>query len=108
MVRRIEKDRSRFRQIVHKNIRKDLRKYISHTEMIGRKGKDLVSIPMPQIDLPRFKFGLKSTGGVGQGEHRGSVWIVQNLGSQVLEAGARCTVDEVNGVTLVVRSPPAG
>ena len=68
MVRRIEKDRSRFRQIVHKNIRKDLRKYISHTEMIGRKGKDLVSIPMPQIDLPRFKFGLKSTGGVGQGE----------------------------------------
>lgn len=68
MVRRIEKDRGRFRQIVHKNIRKDLRKYISHTEMIGRKGKDLVSIPMPQIDLPRFKFGLKSTGGVGQGE----------------------------------------
>ena len=47
-------------------------------------------------------------GGVGQGEHRGSVWTVQNLGSQVLEAGARCTVDEVNGVTLVVRAPPAG
>ncbi len=46
-------------------------------------------------------------GGVGQGEHRGSVWTVQNLGSQVLEAGARCTVDEVNGVTLVVRAPPA-
>ncbi len=47
-------------------------------------------------------------GGVGQGEHRGSVWTVQNLGSQALEAGARCTVDEVNGVTLVVRPPPAG
>ncbi len=47
-------------------------------------------------------------GGVGQGEHRGSVWTVQNLGSQALEAGARCTVDEVNGVTLVVRTPPAG
>ncbi|MCZ6676103.1 MAG: DUF444 family protein [Candidatus Poribacteria bacterium] len=68
MVRRIEKDRSRFRQIVRKNIRKDLRKYITHTGMIGRKGKDLVSIPMPHIDLPRFKFGLKNTGGVGQGE----------------------------------------
>ncbi len=47
-------------------------------------------------------------GGVGRGEHRGSVWTVQNLGSQALEAGARCTVDEVNGVTLVVRPPPAG
>ncbi len=47
-------------------------------------------------------------GGVGQGEHRGSVWTVQNLGSQVLEAGTRCTVDEVNGVTLAVRAPPAG
>ncbi|MCH6564068.1 MAG: NfeD family protein [Myxococcales bacterium] len=47
-------------------------------------------------------------GGVGQGEHRGSVWTVQNLGSQVLEVGARCTVDEVNGVTLGVRAPPAG
>ena len=68
MVRRVEKDRSRFRQIVHKNIRKDLRKYISHTEMIGRRGKDLVSIPMPHIQHPRFKYGLKNTGGVGQGE----------------------------------------
>ncbi len=47
-------------------------------------------------------------GGVGQGEHRGSVWTVQNLGSQALEAGARCTVDEVNGVTLLVHPPPAG
>ena len=47
-------------------------------------------------------------GGVGQGEHRGSVWTVQNRGSQALEAGARCTVDEVNGVTLVVRPPAAG
>ncbi len=68
MVRRVERDRSRFRQIVTKNIKKDLRKYITHTEMIGRKGKDLVSIPMPHIDLPRFKFGLRNTGGVGQGE----------------------------------------
>ena len=46
--------------------------------------------------------------GVGQGEHRGSVWTVQNLGSEVLEAGARCTVDEVKGVTLLVRPPSVG
>lgn len=36
--------------------------------MIGRRGKDMVSIPVPQIELPRFKFGHKQTGGVGQGE----------------------------------------
>jgi membrane protein implicated in regulation of membrane protease activity len=48
------------------------------------------------------------SGGVGQGEHRGSVWTVQNLGSEALEAGARCTVDEVKGVTLLVRPPSVG
>ena len=36
--------------------------------MIGRKGKDLVSIPLPQIDMPHFRYREKQTGGVGQGE----------------------------------------
>src|SRR5947208_15918327 len=36
--------------------------------MIGKKGKDLVSIPLPQIDPPQFRYGQKGTGGVGQGE----------------------------------------
>src|SRR5262245_15677452 len=36
--------------------------------MIGKKGKDLVSIPLPQIDIPQFRYGQKGTGGVGQGE----------------------------------------
>ena len=36
--------------------------------MLGRKGKDVVSIPIPQIDIPRFVFGEKQRGGVGQGE----------------------------------------
>ena len=68
MAARIEKDHSRFRQIVKGTIRKNLKKYISHSEMIGRKGKDLVSIPVPQIDLPHFKYGHEDVGGVGQGE----------------------------------------
>ena len=37
-------------------------------EMIGRQGKRLVSIPLPQIDIPRFRYGSKQSGGVGQGE----------------------------------------
>src|SRR3954467_15589106 len=36
--------------------------------MIGKKGKDLVSIPLPQIDIPQFRYGTKGSGGVGQGE----------------------------------------
>ncbi len=49
-------------------VRKNLKKYISSGELIGRQGKDLVSVPVPQIDLPRFKFGKRDSGGVGQGQ----------------------------------------
>ena len=65
---KIDQDHSRFRQIVRGKIRQNLRKYISQGEMIGRKGKDLVSIPIPHIDIPRFKFGDKQQGGAGQGK----------------------------------------
>ncbi|MEZ4225399.1 MAG: DUF444 family protein [Polyangiaceae bacterium] len=65
---KIDQDHSRFRNIVRGKIRQNLRKYISQGEMLGRKGKDLVSIPIPQIDIPRFTFGEKQQGGVGQGD----------------------------------------
>ena len=61
-------DHRRFREIVRGKIKQNLRKYISQGEMIGRKGKDLVTIPLPQIDIPHFRFGNKEQGGVGQGE----------------------------------------
>ncbi|HOX04787.1 MAG TPA: DUF444 family protein [Planctomycetota bacterium] len=67
MITRIQRDHGRFQQIVRGMIRKDLRKYITRGEMFGKKGKDLVSIPLPQIDIPRFRFG-KNQGGAGQGE----------------------------------------
>src|SRR4051794_31705813 len=65
---KIDQDHSRFRNIVRGKIRQNLRKYISHGELIGRKGKDVVSVPIPQIDIPRFRFADKQQGGVGQGE----------------------------------------
>jgi uncharacterized sporulation protein YeaH/YhbH (DUF444 family) len=64
----IERDQRRFKQIVRGRIRDNLRKYITHGEMIGRKGRDLVSIPVPQLDVPRFKFGKNGSGGVWQGD----------------------------------------
>ena len=65
---KIDQDHSRFRNIVRGKIRQNLRRYISQGEMLGRKGKDVVSIPVPQIDIPRFTFGEKQSGGVGQGD----------------------------------------
>lgn len=41
---------------------------MSHGEMIGRQGKRYVSIPLPQIDIPTFRYGAKQSGGVGQGD----------------------------------------
>src|SRR6185369_3487242 len=65
---KIDQDHSRFRNIVRGKIRQNLRRYISQGEMIGRKGRDLVSIPVPQIDIPRFIFGDRQSGGGGEGE----------------------------------------
>jgi len=68
MIYSIKRDHSRFRQIVKGRIKQDLKKYVTHGEMIGRKGKDQVTIPIPQIDIPHFRFGDKEQGGVGQGK----------------------------------------
>jgi sporulation protein YhbH len=65
---RIEHDLSRFKQIVRGKIRQNLRKYVTHGELIGRKGRDLVSIPLPQLDVPHFRYGKNGSGGVGQGD----------------------------------------
>ncbi|MCA9236535.1 MAG: DUF444 family protein [Planctomycetales bacterium] len=64
----IQRDNRRFKEIVRGRIKENLRKYITHGEMIGRKGRDLVSIPVPQLDVPKFRFGKNGSGGVGQGD----------------------------------------
>ncbi len=67
MIDGVRRDHARFRQIVRGKIKQDLKKYITNGEMFGRKGKDIVSIPLPQIDIPRFRYG-SNQGGVGQGD----------------------------------------
>ena len=64
----IEHDSARYRDIVKGRVRKELKKYISHSEMLGRKGKNLVSIPIPRIEIPHFRFDPGGAEGVGQGE----------------------------------------
>ncbi len=68
MAQKIDQDVGRFKQIVRGSIKKELRKFISTGELIGRKGKDLVSIPIPRIDIPHFVYGDKQKGGIGQGD----------------------------------------
>jgi hypothetical protein len=84
MILRIEQDHTRFKQIIRGKIKQDLRKYISRGELIGRRGKDLISIPLPQIAIPEFVYGTRAAGGVGQGE--GEVGTV--LGAAPPEEGS--------------------
>ncbi len=68
MSMKIDRDQTRFRTIVRGKIRENLKKYVTHGELIGRKGGDLVSIPVPQLDVPHFRYGQNGSGGVAQGE----------------------------------------
>src|SRR6185295_13174286 len=67
-MQRIEHDHARFRDIVRGRLRKDLGKYISNGELLGRIGRHTVAIPLPQLDLPHFHYGPNPKEGVGQGE----------------------------------------
>lgn len=68
MTREIDRNLRRFKDIVRGRIRKDLKKYVNQGEMIGRKGRETVSIPVPNIEIPHFQHGQKGSGGTGQGE----------------------------------------
>lgn len=83
MTLKIEKDHQRFRQIVKGKIRDDLRKFLSKGELIGKEGKHLISIPVPSIDTPNFRYGDNSGGvGIGEGEEGDGVGQGQGKGSQ--------------------------
>ncbi len=68
MTLRIKQDHVRFKDIVRGKIKQNLRKYIQKGELIGKRGKDTISIPVPSIDLPHFRFNDRQQGGVGQGD----------------------------------------
>ncbi len=64
----IHSDLERFRRIVHGQVRKDLKRYMASGEIIGKQGDTLVSIPLPEIRIPRLRYGRNQAGGVGQGD----------------------------------------
>jgi len=68
MLLKIHKDHQRFRHIVKGKIREDLRRFLTRGELIGKEGKYIVSIPIPSIDLPSFRYGSNDDSGVGVGD----------------------------------------
>jgi len=65
---RIESDTNRYRDILRGKARENLRNYINHSDsLVGKKGDQIVSIPVPSIELPSFRFG-RGVRGVGAGE----------------------------------------
>ena len=82
----IQEDHNRFKDIVRGKIKENFKKYVSHGEMIGRQEKEYVKIPIPRIDIPRFKYGPKQSGGVGQGEGKPGDALGSD-GEQTGEAG---------------------
>jgi hypothetical protein len=80
---KIHQDHSRFKQIVRGKIKANLRRYVQKGEMLGKRGKDTISIPIPFIDIPHFKYGHREQGGVGQGEGE----VGQQLGPGSVQPG---------------------
>ncbi len=64
----IKEDHNRFRDIIKGRIKEDFKRFVSQGEMIGKREKEFVKIPIPQIDIPTFRYGPKQKGGVGQGQ----------------------------------------
>ncbi len=81
MVNKIEQDHQRFRQIVRGKIRRDLRRFLSRGDLIGREGRRYVSIPVHDIDIPTFRYG-DNTGGVGMGEGAEGQGVGQGQGGE--------------------------
>ena len=89
MITGIKRDHQRFKQIVKGKVKQNLKKYITQGEIVGKQGNDYVSIPVHQIDLPRFRFGKKQSGGVGSGEGGAGTQVGQDgeEGSQKAGSG---------------------
>ncbi|MES2856829.1 MAG: DUF444 family protein, partial [Bdellovibrionota bacterium] len=94
----IREDQNRFRDIVKGRIKENFKKYVTHGEMVGKRENDFVKIPVPSIDIPRFKYGAKQRGGVGQGQGQPG----EPLDGEPSEAGAGEAGDQEGQHTIEV------
>jgi hypothetical protein len=67
MLGRLEIDRQRFKEIIKGRIKRDLQKYLRPNSItLPTDEKDFITLSVPVIDLPDFRYGT-DWGGVGQG-----------------------------------------
>ena len=91
---RIDQDLGRFKDIVKGRVRRELRRYMSSGELIGRQGDKTVSVPLPQIGIPRLRFGDNNKGlGEGEGKGSGQGEAGEDPGEHILEVELQ--VDEL-------------
>lgn len=68
-----------------------------------------VAIPHTEVDTLAGETAVATqdiaAGAVGKVELRGSTWSARNESENPIQAGQRCVVLRVDGLTLVVRSP---
>ena len=67
MIRRIESDFARFKNIIKGKIKQNLKRYITKGSLSAQTEKSSISIPLPRIRIPKFTYNDKQTGGVGSG-----------------------------------------
>lgn len=72
MSKRIERDHRKFKRIVRGEIKKSLKKFITKGKIERYLGKKKISVPIPNIDIPRFAYGDNEGVGSGQGPGRGN------------------------------------
>lgn len=80
---RLETERQRFKEIIKGKIKKELKKYLKPGSItVPTQDKNIITIPVPIIDLPNFRYG-KNFGGIGQGPGEPG----QDLGPVIREPG---------------------
>lgn len=66
-MRPIERDLERFKAIVRGEIQKRAREFLTREEFLGQLEGRLVSIPLPQLELPKIVYGEEVGEGLGLG-----------------------------------------
>lgn len=66
-LRPIERDLERFKAIVRGEIKKRAREFLTREEFLGQLEGRLVSIPLPQLELPKIVYGEEVEEGLGLG-----------------------------------------
>jgi len=89
----MQSDLNRFRDIVRGRVRDELRKHLGQQELFGKRGREIVSIPIPHLELPHFAHDFGGRG-VGQGDGDGDgAKAGKDPGRHILEA--EFTVEEL-------------